>query len=93
MSIVGLDQHFGISMILLRRDKYDANDVLPGLTGWAQINGRDALEIEDKARYDGYYTQNIGLKMDLKCFIGTIVAVLKRWRCRGWYRTVKSKFR
>ncbi|NMB43964.1 MAG: sugar transferase [Clostridiales bacterium] len=64
--------------LIEERDKYGANDVLPGLTGWAQINGRDALEIEDKARYDGYYTQNIGLKMDLKCFIGTIVAVLKK---------------
>lgn len=64
--------------LIEERDKYGANDISPGLTGWAQINGRDALEIEDKARYDGYYTQNIGVVIDLKCFIGTIKTVLKR---------------
>src|SRR5690554_8187224 len=47
--------------LIEERDKYGANDVPPGLTGWAQINGRDALEIEDKAVYDGYYTKNIGI--------------------------------
>ncbi len=60
------------------RDKYGANDIPVGLTGWAQINGRDTVEIEDKARFDGDYVGKIGMKMDLKCFIGTITTVLKR---------------
>ncbi|MHB0809366.1 MAG: sugar transferase [Facklamia hominis] len=59
------------------RDKYGANDVLPGLTGWAQINGRDELPIPIKARLDGQYIENMGFKMDLKCFFGTILSVLK----------------
>lgn len=54
------------------RDKYGANDMKPGLTGWAQINGRDALEIEDKAKLDGEYAKKIGLKMDIKCFLGSL---------------------
>lgn len=54
------------------RDKYGANDVRPGLTGWAQINGRDELEIPDKAKLDGDYVQNMGLKMDAKCFLGSV---------------------
>lgn len=64
--------------LIAERDKYGANDILPGLTGWAQINGRDTVEIEDKARYDGYYTENLGLALDIKCFFGTITSVLKR---------------
>ena len=64
--------------LIYERDKYGANDILPGLTGWAQINGRDTVEIEDKARYDGYYTENLGLALDIKCFFGTIISVLKR---------------
>src|SRR5690554_3652117 len=63
--------------LIEERDKYGANDVPVGLTGWAQINGRDELPIEVKARLDGEYAQNIGLKMDLKCFFGSIVSVLK----------------
>lgn len=59
------------------RDKYGANDVPPGLTGWAQINGRDELPIEVKAKLDGEYVENIGFIMDVKCFIGTIISVLK----------------
>lgn len=54
------------------RDKYGANDVKPGLTGWAQINGRDAIEIEEKARLDGEYCENMGLKMDAKVFMGSL---------------------
>lgn len=54
------------------RDKYGANDVRPGLTGWAQINGRDAIEIEEKARLDGEYTDNISLAMDAKVFMGSL---------------------
>lgn len=59
------------------RDKYGANDVPPGLTGWAQINGRDELPIEVKAKLDGEYVKRISLWMDVKCFFGTIVSVVK----------------
>ena len=59
-------------ILTAERDKYGANDVKPGLTGWAQINGRDELEIPDKARLDGDYVQNMGLKMDAKCFLGSV---------------------
>ena len=58
--------------LIEERDKYGANDVPPGLTGWAQINGRDELPIEVKARLDGEYLEKIGLSMDIKCFFGTI---------------------
>lgn len=63
--------------LIEERDKYGANDVPVGLTGWAQINGRDELEIPIKARLDGQYAENIGLTMDLKCFFGTLVSVFK----------------
>ena len=62
--------------LLEERDKYGANDVRPGLTGWAQIHGRDELEIADKARLDGYYVEHLSFWMDVKCFFGTIKAVL-----------------
>lgn len=58
------------------RAKYHANDVMPGLTGWAQINGRDELEIEDKAKLDGEYVEKISFLFDCKCFVGTIFSVL-----------------
>lgn len=54
------------------RDKYGANDIRPGLTGWAQINGRDELEIEDKAKLDGIYVQKMSFWFDVKCFLGSI---------------------
>jgi len=63
--------------LIAERDKYGANDVLPGLTGWAQINGRDELPIEVKARLDGEYVQRISFRMDCKCFFGTMVSVIK----------------
>ncbi|WP_232061307.1 sugar transferase [Enterococcus saigonensis] len=63
--------------LIEERDKYQANDIRPGLTGLAQISGRDELAIPVKAKIDGDYTQNISFIMDLKCFIGTIVAVFK----------------
>ncbi|WP_034549708.1 sugar transferase [Carnobacterium funditum] len=63
--------------LIIARDKYGANNIYPGLTGWAQINGRDELEIEDKARLDGEYVKKIGISMDIKCFFGTISSVLK----------------
>ena len=62
--------------LLAERDKYGANDVRPGLTGWAQIHGRDELEIADKARLDGYYVEHLSFGLDVKCFFGTIKAVL-----------------
>lgn len=63
--------------LIEERDKYRANDILPGLTGWAQINGRDELPIDIKARLDGEYIRNIGFWMDVRCFVGTILSVLK----------------
>ena len=63
--------------LIEERDKYGANDVRPGLTGWAQINGRDSLPIDVKARFDGEYVQKISFLFDCRCFFGTISAVLK----------------
>lgn len=63
--------------LIEERDKYGANDVKPGLTGWAQINGRDELEIAEKARMDGDYVKNMCFAFDCKCFFGTITSVLK----------------
>lgn len=69
--------------LIAERDKYGANDVKPGLTGWAQINGRDELEIPIKAKLDGEYVAALnaghgkGLIMDCKCFFGTIKSVLQ----------------
>lgn len=63
--------------LIAERDKYGANDVRPGLTGWAQINGRDELEIPVKARLDGEYVQKMGPVMDLRCFFGTFLSVLR----------------
>lgn len=63
--------------LIEERDKYGANDVMPGLTGWAQINGRDELEIPIKARLDGEYVEKMSFFMDVKCFVGTIISVLK----------------
>lgn len=63
--------------LIEERDKYHANDIRPGLTGLAQISGRDELEVEYKARLDGQYTANITPIMDLKCFFGTIISVFK----------------
>ena len=64
--------------LIAERDKYGANDIRPGLTGWAQINGRDELEIDVKARLDGEYVQNLSFAFDVKCFLGTIRTVLNR---------------
>ena len=63
--------------LIAERDKYGANDVRPGLTGWAQINGRDELPIDVKARYDGEYVENLSFTFDCKCFFGTIASVLR----------------
>ncbi len=61
--------------LIAERDKYGANDVMPGLTGWAQINGRDELEIPEKAKLDGEYAKRCGLWMDFLCMVGTVFAV------------------
>jgi len=63
--------------LIAERDKYKANDIPPGLTGWAQINGRDELPIEIKAKLDGEYVEKISICFDVKCFLGTIVSVVK----------------
>ena len=69
--------------LVAEREKYGANDIKPGITGWAQINGRDELEIDVKAKFDGEYVSALnagkfkGVAMDFKCFFGTIVSVLK----------------
>ena len=69
--------------LIVEREKYGVNDIKPGITGWAQINGRDELEIDVKAKFDGEYATALnkgkfkGFAMDVKCFFGTIVSVLK----------------
>ena len=64
--------------LVAERDKYGANDVTPGLTGWAQINGRDELEIPVKAKLDGEYVKKYGFAMDVRCFFGTFLSVLRQ---------------
>lgn len=59
-------------LLTAERDKYGANDVRPGLTGWAQINGRDELEIPEKAKLDGEYCEKLSLGMDVRCFLGSV---------------------
>ena len=63
--------------LIAERDRYGANDVLPGLTGWAQIHGRDELPIAKKAELDGYYIQHLSFGLDVRCFFGTIKSVAK----------------
>lgn len=63
--------------LIEERDKYGANDIRPGLTGWAQINGRDELEIPVKAKLDGEYVEKMGPVLDIRCFLGTFVSVLR----------------
>ena len=63
--------------LIKERDKYGVNDIRPGLTGWAQINGRDELPIKVKAKLDGEYVKEMSFIMDVKCFFGTILSVLK----------------
>src|SRR5699024_7435144 len=63
--------------LIAERDKYYVHSVKPGLTGWAQINGRDEMPIKVKAKFDGYYVEHMGVLMDIKCFVGTFVSVAK----------------
>ena len=64
--------------LIAERDKYGANDIVPGLTGWAQVNGRDELEIEEKARLDGEYVHQLTFKMDATCVLMTVGSVLRQ---------------
>ena len=64
--------------LIAERDKYGANDIHPGLTGWAQINGRDELTMNDKARIDGKYVKEMSFKNDLICIFKTIPVILKQ---------------
>lgn len=64
-------------LLTAERDKYNANDIKPGLTGWAQINGRDELSIQEKAKLDGEYVKNESFAFDVKCFFGTVSKVAK----------------
>ncbi|HHT7719739.1 TPA: sugar transferase [Streptococcus suis] len=63
--------------LIEERDKYGANDIRPGLTGWAQINGRDELEIDEKSKLDGFYVKYMSFGLDIKCFFGTFISVAK----------------
>lgn len=79
MSIIGPRPALWNQLDLIEeRDRYGANDIRPGLTGWAQINGRDELPIEAKAKYDGEYVRRMSFIFDLKCFLGTIGYVLTK---------------
>ena len=87
MSIVGPRPALWNQFDLIEeRDKYKANDVPVGLTGWAQINGRDELTIVDKAKLDGEYVDNFGPIMDFKCFVGTFFSVAN---AKGIYEGAK----
>lgn len=78
--------------LIEERDKYGANDITPGLTGWAQVNGRDELEIPVKAKLDGEYAEKMGFMMDCKCFIMTIFSVARHdGVVEGGTGTIKDK--
>ncbi len=78
MSIVGPRPALWNQFDLIElRDQVGANDLRPGLTGWAQINGRDELPLDVKARFDGEYVERISFGFDCKCFLGTVLSVLK----------------
>ncbi len=78
--------------LIAERDKYGANDILPGLTGWAQINGRDELEIDVKAKLDGEYVEKMSFLFDVKCIVKTFTSVLKHEGVvEGGTGTIKDK--
>lgn len=80
--------------LIEERDKYGANDITPGLTGWAQVNGRDELEIPVKAKLDGEYVEKMGFMMDCKCFIMTIFSVARHdGVVEGGTGTIKDKLK
>lgn len=78
MSIIGpRPALWNQDLLIAERDKYGANDIKPGLTGWAQINGRDELEIPVKAKFDGEYCRKESFWFDVRCFVGTVFSVLR----------------
>ena len=78
MSIIGPRPHIcSQEDIIIEREKYGANDVKPGLTGWAQINGRDKLSIKEKAKLDGEYANNVSFLFDCRCFFGSFLKVFR----------------
>lgn len=78
MSIIGpRPALWNQDLLIAERDKYGANDIKPGLTGWAQINGRDELKIPVKAKLDGEYVEKESFLFDCRCFLGTIFSVLR----------------
>ena len=77
--------------LIAERDKYGANDVVPGLTGWAQVNGRDALSVAEKARYDGEYAAHVTFAMDMKCIWKTVSTVVTRKGFREGMRVDERK--
>ena len=78
MSIIGpRPALFNQEYLLKLRDENGSNDIKPGMTGWAQINGRDELSDDVKAKYDGEYAKNINFSFDLKCFFGSFISVAK----------------
>ncbi len=79
MSIVGpRPALWNQDVLTALRDEYDANDIMPGLTGWAQVNGRDELELSEKAKLDGEYRRNISFRLDIACVLMTVANVLKQ---------------
>lgn len=89
MSVIGPRPVICEEEVLLdERDRYGANDIKPGLTGWAQINGRDCVEIKDKARLDGEYARKLSFIFDVKCFLLSIVSVLRH---EGYNENFKRK--
>lgn len=96
MSIIGPRPHLWNEVeVIAERDKYGANDIRPGLTGWAQINGRDELGAAEKAALDGEYVKKMSFLFDCKCFFGTIKCVLKSdgfaEGCSGAGKTEKER--
>jgi len=77
--------------LIEERDKYGANDVRPGLTGWAQIRGRDELGISEKAAEDGYYVEHMSFVLDVRCFFGTLVSVSKKKGVVEGYQPVEAE--
>jgi O-antigen biosynthesis protein WbqP len=77
--------------LITERDKYGANDIYPGLTGWAQINGRDELPIEVKAKLDGEYVERMSFIFDVNLFIKTVFSVLRSEGVKEGISTTKSE--
>ncbi|MGE7905344.1 sugar transferase [Peribacillus sp. NPDC094092] len=79
--------------LIIERDKYGSNDIYPGLTGWAQVNGRDELPIEVKASFDGEYVEKMSLSFDIKVFIKTVFSVLRSEGVKEGSSEVKTELK